>query len=169
MGIVLPFHAHLGCTVRTKILSMWIYIYTVNLSIYQSIYLHIYTHINQFTLQIMLPKVIHEIKKGDACAYGCGCVCVCVSQCLPCRNWAVWFAALPLLLNGVDPHQFHFARPVISKLSLYKILEGCDWNHLVTSWWGPKHIQHDKWEMWEHTWRTIPLSNCLIDWWVWAI
>ena len=96
MGIVLPFHAHLGCTVRTKILSMWIYIYTVNLSIYQSIYLHIYiyTHINQFTLQIMLPKVIHEIKKVMRVHMDVGVfVCVCESMsslqklsCLVCRT-----------------------------------------------------------------------------------
>ena len=75
---------------------MDIYIYTVNLSIYQSIYLHIYiyTHINQFTLQIMLPKVIHEIKKVMRVHMDVGVfVCVCESMsslqklsCLVCRT-----------------------------------------------------------------------------------
>ena len=90
----MPFHAHLGCTVRTKILSMWIYIYCK--SIYLSVYLstYIYTHINQFTLQIMLPKVIHEIKKVMRVHMDVGVfVCVCESMsslqklsCLVCRT-----------------------------------------------------------------------------------
>ena len=92
----MPFHAHLGCTVRTKILSMWIYIYIYCKSLYLSVYLstYIYTHINQFTLQIMLPKVIHEIKKVMRVHMDVGVfVCVCESMsslqklsCLVCRT-----------------------------------------------------------------------------------
>ena len=61
---------------------MDIYIYIYCKSIYLSVYLphiYIYTHLNQFTLQIMLQKVIHEIKKVMRVHMDVGVfVCVCV-------------------------------------------------------------------------------------------